>query len=296
MCRRASGQAQVMKLVSQWHHHLQLILGEEWHQITLAICSRSAGLSVQTSCMTLRTAVSSSKSTFLQQRPTSPRLSRTPPPPPPPPRLPFSLQDCASIVIIITALHAPTWPSLLCHYWRWRWYQCLVAARFRLGFVFSAFETGSTRSALSQRIHLPVKCMNSMSLHCILLLTLFFLYKDCGMSVWLKKLPLKWPDLVLCCGRQLDFWSCPALCINRHKCRVTVPAGVTTDLSGKPNSGSVYTYNYTPRNPSYTTVSNVINSVAGAGLAVGIAVPLAAGLLATGLVWHIFIASFSERP
>ena len=65
-------------------------------------------------------------------------------------------------------------------------------------------------------------------------------------------------------------------------CRVTVPAGVTTDLSGTPNSAATYTYSYTPPNPSYTTVSKTVNAVGGATMGAAVVAPLAVGLLASG--------------
>ncbi len=65
-------------------------------------------------------------------------------------------------------------------------------------------------------------------------------------------------------------------------CRVSVAAGVTTDLAGNPNTAATYTYAFQPANPSYTTVSTVANAVTGASLGVAVAAPLALGALSTG--------------
>lgn len=53
---------------------------------------------------------------------------------------------------------------------------------------------------------------------------------------------------------------------------------MTTDLAGNPNTGASYTYEYTPKSPSYTTVSSVTNAVAGAAMGVAVAGPIAAGI------------------
>lgn len=61
-----------------------------------------------------------------------------------------------------------------------------------------------------------------------------------------------------------------------------MPAGVTTDIAGTPNSGVSYTYNYLPKSPKYTTVSNTLNGVYGGTLAAVAVTPIVVGSLATG--------------
>ena len=60
--------------------------------------------------------------------------------------------------------------------------------------------------------------------------------------------------------------------------RITVPEGVTTDLAGNRNTGASYTYEYTPKSPSYTTVSSATNAVAGAAMGFAVAAPIAVGV------------------
>ena len=57
--------------------------------------------------------------------------------------------------------------------------------------------------------------------------------------------------------------------------RITVAAGVTTDLAGHPNTAATYTYYYQPKSATYTTVSNAANGVAGGTMAVALAAPIA---------------------
>ena len=52
-------------------------------------------------------------------------------------------------------------------------------------------------------------------------------------------------------------------------------AGVTTDLAGHPNTAATYTYYYQPKSPTYTTVSNAANGVAGGMMAIALAAPIA---------------------
>lgn len=56
-----------------------------------------------------------------------------------------------------------------------------------------------------------------------------------------------------------------------------MPAGVTSDVAGNPNTAATYAYYYVPSRQSYTTVAHTFNAVSSAVAGAAIAVPLALG-------------------
>ena len=60
-------------------------------------------------------------------------------------------------------------------------------------------------------------------------------------------------------------------------CRVTVPAGVTSDLAGNLNTAASLTVQYRPMTTAVSAVSKSVNGVVGGAVAVSVATSLVAG-------------------